>query len=76
MQTFSPEQSSNTIDNKINFKIIYNWLYLGMLYKVNLNVLRRKGKTRKPLDSRGKFLIGTSISKSPNHIKKREEVGH
>jgi transposase, IS30 family len=76
LQTWSPEQISNTIDSKISFKTIYNWLYLGMLSKVDLNVLRRKGKTRKPLDRRGKFLVGTSIRKRPHYIKKREEFGH
>jgi IS30 family transposase len=46
------------------------------LLEVSLKVLRRKGKSRKPKDTRGKFNVGTSISKRPKHVKKRTEFGY
>ena len=38
---------------------IYNYLYS------DLSVLRRKGKSRQVKERRGKFMIGTPISKRP-----------
>ena len=45
----------------VAFKTIYNWLYTGLI-DLDLSVLRRKGKTRHPKETRGTFRIGTSIS--------------
>jgi len=77
-ETFSPEQIEN-YDNKalgICFKTIYRWLYDGKLDRCSEKQLRHKGKRRKPQEIRGKFLIGTSISKRPTKIKRRTEFGH
>lgn len=72
--TWSPEQIANTVTlGKISFKTIYNWLYQG---KVGLSVLRLKGKRRKPAETRGKFVIGTPISKRPKNVKSRQTFGH
>ena len=43
---------------------------------LNLSVLRRKGKTRQPKETRGTFRIGTSIAKRPKEVRKRETFGH
>ncbi len=64
MKTWSPEQISNTLmNNQVSYKTIYNWLYSGLISKGDLTVLRQKCKRRKSAEKRGKFLIGTSISK-------------
>ena len=52
----------------VSFKTVYN-CYAE-------TVLRRKGKSRSPLETRGKFPIGISISKRPKEVKTREIVGH
>ena len=59
----------------VSFKTIYNWLYAGRI-NASLSVLRRKGKSRLPQETRGKFTIDTSISKRPKEVKTRETVGH
>ena len=71
---WSPEQISGR-SQKVSFKSIYNWIYSGLI-QTPLTVLRRKGKSRKPKETRGKFNIGTSISKRPKSVKNREEFGH
>lgn len=71
---WSPEQISGR-SGCVSFKSIYNWIYNGLI-KIPLTVLRRKGKSRKPKETRGKFNIGTSISKRPKSVKNREEFGH
>ena len=60
---------------KLSFKTIYNWLYKG-LFDISPQVLRRKGKSLKTQEKRGKFNIGTSISKRPKIVNKRVEFGH
>ncbi|MBU5670145.1 IS30 family transposase, partial [Peptoniphilus sp. MSJ-1] len=56
-------------------KTIYNWLYSGII-NFNITKLRRKAKSRKVKETRGRFNIGTPIRKRPKLIKKREEFGH
>ena len=74
--TWSPEQIvGRDLEGIISFKSIYNWIYQGLI-SVSLKVLRRKGKSRKSKDNRGKFNVGNSISDRPKHIKKRTEFGH
>lgn len=77
--SWSPEQISGRfrLEGKpvISFNTIYNWLYKGLI-ACNLTVLRRKGKSRQPQEIRGKFTIGTPISKRPKEVKKRETIGH
>ena len=75
-ETWSPEQVvGRDLEGIISFKSIYNWIYKGLI-SVSLKVLRRKGKSRKAKDARGKFNVGNSISDRPKHIKKRTEFGH
>lgn len=59
----------------VAFKTIYNWLYAGLI-DLDLSVLRRKGKTRQPKETRGRFRIGTSIAKRPKEVRNRETFGH
>lgn len=77
--SWSPEQISGHYQREqrpmVSFKTIYNWLYKGLI-SCDLTVLRRKGKSRQPRETRGKFTIGTPISKRPKEVKKRESVDH
>jgi len=43
---------------------------------VPITVLRQKGKRQKPRETRGRFNIGTPISKQPKEVRKRETFGH
>ena len=73
---WSPEQITSTIlKGVVSFKTIYNWLYSATI-KFDISKLRRKGKSRKVKETRGKFNIGTSIRKRPSKVKKRVEFGH
>jgi IS30 family transposase len=79
-QTWSPEQiaEQRRASGKpfVCFKTIYRWLYTGRLAAGELKVLRHKGKRRKPLETRGRFLVGKTISDRPKAVKKRETFGH
>ena len=59
----------------VAFKTIYNWLYAGLIH-LDLDVLRRKGKSGQARETRGKFSIGTPIAKRPKDVKTRETFGH
>lgn len=75
--TWSPEQIVGRLfQGSISFKTIYRWIYQGLLVNQNLNVLRHKGKRQKPQETRGRFNVGTSITKRPKKIRKRETFGH
>ena len=67
--SWSPEQICDRyqLEQKpmVAFKTIYN-----------LSVLRRKGKTQQPTETRGRFRIGTSIAKRPKEVRNRETFGH
>jgi IS30 family transposase len=73
--TWSPEQIQSYKNQKIgiSFKTIYNWIYKGKL-DISSKQLRHKGKCRNPKETRGKFLIGKSISNRPKDVKKRIAV--
>jgi IS30 family transposase len=81
---WSPEQIEGRLthdyplDNqmRISFKTIYNWIYDRFLIKGDLTRLRRKGKSRKPKETRGKFNTGKSIKERPKEVRKREIAGH
>ena len=83
-KTWSPEQIAGRLrieykDNKsmkIGFKTIYRWIYKKIIVKGDVNKLRRKGKSLKPKETRGKFNIGKSIKNRPKDIRKRESLGH
>ena len=75
--SWSPEQICGRyqLEQKpmVAFKTIYNWLYAGLI-DLDLSVLRRKGKTRQPKETRGTFRIGTSIAKRPKEVRNRETL--
>ena len=77
--SWSPEQICGRyqLEQKpmVAFKTIYNWLYAGLI-DLDLSVLRRKGKTRQPKETRGTFRIGTSIAKRPKEVRNRETFCH
>ena len=47
-----------------------------MFGKNSVELLPRKGKSRKPKETRGKFNICKTIKERPKEVKKREVVGH
>lgn len=78
---WSPEQidKRSRLDNKIeipSFSTIYRWIHLGLVLKGDMKKLRRKGKFKRPHETRGRFNIGKTIKKRPKHVFKREEIGH
>jgi len=78
-QTFSPEQIEHSRKRQgkslISFKTIYMWLYTGKL-QGSLQVLRHKGKRRKPPEKRGRFALGKSIHQRPKVVRNRKSFGH
>ena len=46
---------------KIGFKTIYRWIYKNTIATADVKKLRRKGKSLKLKETRGKFNIGKSI---------------
>ncbi|MDO3410036.1 IS30 family transposase [Saccharibacillus sp. CPCC 101409] len=79
-KTHSPEQIASRRKAKglptVAFKTLYNWLYTGRLNRGDLQVLRHKGKRRKPPEKRGRFTLGLSIQQRPKEIRSRETFGH
>lgn len=83
-KSWSPEQISGRIqldypsddDMSIGFKSIYRWMYLKLIAKGDVSKLRRKGKSLKPKETRGKFNIGKSIKQRPKEVRKRDCIGH
>ena len=77
--SWSPEQICDRyqLEQKlmVAFKTIYNWLYASLI-DLDLSVLRCKGKTGQPKETRGRFRIGTSIAKRPKEVRNRETFGH
>ncbi|WP_353846374.1 IS30 family transposase [Clostridium sp. ZBS13] len=78
---WSPEQISGRIKLKLNeqiisFRTIYSWLYKAILEHCSVKLLRRKGKSLKPKETRGRFNIGKIISQRPKEARKRLEIGH
>ncbi|CAD0146930.1 protein of unknown function [Streptococcus thermophilus] len=43
---------------------------------LDLSVLRRKGNSRQPKETGGRFRIGTPIAKRPTEVRNRETFGH
>ena len=65
-----PEQIANTVCKDIVcFKTIYNWIYSGIII-FDISKLKRKEKSIKPKETRGKFNIDKSINKRPKEVKK------
>lgn len=55
---------------------IYRWIHLGYIPKTNIEPLRRKGKFKRPAETREKFNIGKTIKKRPKEVYKRNTFGH
>jgi len=79
-QTWSPEQIAEKRRSEgqpsVCFKTIYRWPYDGKLSVSETQVLRHKGKRRKPMETHGRFLVGTPIRQRPKEVRKRETFGH
>lgn len=81
---WSPEQIAGRLrldfesdnDMKIGFKTIYRWIYSKIVSKGDVRNLRRKGKSLKSKETRGKFNIGKSIKDRPKEVRKRNSMGH
>ncbi|QUE86611.1 IS30 family transposase [Exiguobacterium alkaliphilum] len=74
--TWSPEQIVGRLFNgKIAFSTIYRWIYSGLI-DVPTTALRQKGKRRKPVETRGRFNVGLTISDRPQEVRTRETFGH
>ncbi|PWV93824.1 IS30 family transposase [Paenibacillus cellulosilyticus] len=78
--TWSPEQiaEKRRIEDQtfVCFKTIYRWLYDGKLTVSETQVLRHRGKRRKPMETRGRFLVGKSIRQRPKEVRNRTTFGH
>lgn len=78
--TWSPEQIAEKRRCEgqafVCFKTIYRWLYDGKLTVSETEVLRHRGKRRKPMETRGRFLVGTPIRQRPKEVRKRTTFGH
>ena len=76
-ETWSPEQIAMTpCELKMpSTRTIYRWIYEKYI-DVNLEVLRRKGRSRGAKETRGKFNLGKSIRKRDKSVYKRLEFGH
>lgn len=78
---WSPDQIINRNDNNKPDKFpslstIYRWIHLGYIPKTNIEHLRRKGKFKRPAETRGKFNLGKTIKKRPKEVYKRNTFGH
>ncbi|WP_214828250.1 IS30 family transposase [Exiguobacterium sp. s26] len=74
--TWSPEEIVGRLfDGRIAFSTIYRWIYSGLI-DVPTTALRQKGKRRKPVETRGRFNVGLSISKRPSEVRGRQTFGH
>ncbi|MDE5888925.1 MAG: IS30 family transposase [Bacilli bacterium] len=78
---WSPDQiiNRNEVDKPENFpsiSTIYRWIHLGYIPKINICKLRRKGKFKRPAETRGRFNIGKTIKKRPKEVYKRNTFGH
>lgn len=79
-KTWSPEQIAEKRraagHSFVCFKTIYRWIYAGRLLAGDIRVLRHKGKRRKPVETRGRFLVGTPIRQRPKVVRTRSTFGH
>lgn len=80
-ENWSPEQiyersKIEQIENIPSFSTIYRWIHLGIIAEGDMKKLRRKGRFKRPQETRGRFNIGKTIKKRPKHVHKRKEIGH
>lgn len=78
LATWSPEQIACTPCRlpMPSWRTIYRWIYEKYLVNGNLKVLRRKGKSRGKIETRGKYNKGKSIRKRDKSVYSRAEAGH
>lgn len=75
-EKWSPEQIIGRLfKGLLSFKTIYNWIYNGII-NFDISKLRRKGKSRKKEETRGKFNLGKSIKERPEEVNSRKTFGH
>lgn len=77
--TWSPEQIYE--DKNKTLKIpststIYRLIHRKLIIQGNMKKLRRKGKFKRPQETRGRFNIGKGIKKRPKSVYKRNDFGH
>jgi IS30 family transposase len=78
---WSPDQIINRYENNKpsefpSLSTIYRWIHLGYIPKINIERLRRKGKFKRPAETRGRFNLGKTIKKRPKEVFKRNTFGH
>ena len=78
---WSPEQISNRSTEEIDYvpstSTIYRIIHREQIKQIKMVHLRRKGKFKRPAETRGKFNDGgRTIKKRPKEVYKREELGH
>jgi len=77
---WSPEQIAKRKQGQIEgcpcFSTIYRWIHRKYLIKGDMTKLRRKGKFKRPQETRGRFNIGKTIKKRPKEVYKRSSIGH
>lgn len=78
---WSPDQIINRFEDDKpkdfpSLSTIYRWIHLGYIPRTNNQHLRRKGKFKRPVETRGKFNLGKTIKKRPKEVYKRNTFGH
>lgn len=78
LEHWSPEQIAHRkSDHQVpSTSTIYRMIHRNHLKQVKMEQLRRKGKFKRPAETRGKFNVGPSIKKRPKSVYKRKELGH
>lgn len=78
---WSPDQIINrNEENKPkdfpSLSTIYRWVHIGYVPKISIEHLRRKGRFKRPAETRGRFNLGKTIKKRPKEVFKRNTFGH
>lgn len=81
LDNWSPEQIAKRKTDEVqrvpSTSSIYRYIHKGLLNKVTMKNLRRKGNFKRPAERRGKFNDGgRSINKRDKSVYKRCELGH
>ena len=66
----------NKPDNFPSISTIYRWIHLGYIPKTSIKQLRRKGKFKRPAETRGRFNLGKTIKKRPKEVYIRNTFGY
>ncbi|MBQ4288741.1 MAG: IS30 family transposase, partial [Clostridia bacterium] len=78
LEHWSPEQIAHReSEHQVpSTSTIYRMIHRNHLKRVKMEHLRRKGKFKRPAETRGKFNAGPSIKTRPKSVYKRKEIGH